>query len=64
MDLDRILSKLRFGNNSMLGKVLIIKSLLASQFVYKLSLLATPAKFLGVADKYFQSILWNGIDLE
>ena len=60
IDLDRTLSKLRFGNNSMLGKVLIIKSLLASWFVYKLSLLATPAKFLGAADKYFRSVLWNG----
>ena len=60
IDLDRILSKLRFGNNSMLGKVLIIKSLIASRFVYKLSLLATPVKFLGAIDKYFRSVLWNG----
>ena len=58
--IDRILDKLRFGDNSMLGKVLIIKSLLASRFVYKLSLLATPEKFLGAADKYFRSVLWSG----
>ena len=59
-DLDRILSKLRFGDNSMLGKVLIIKSLLASRFIYRLSLLATPEKFLCAADKYFRSVLWGG----
>ena len=44
----------------MLGKVIIIKSLLASRFVYKMSLLPTPTKFLGALDKYFQSILWGG----
>ena len=58
-DMDRILSQLRFGENSMLGRVLLIKSLFASRFVYKMSLLPVPNKFLQAATRYFRSVLWN-----
>ena len=60
LDLDKILSSMRFASNSMLGKVLIIKTMLASRFVYRMSLLPTPKNFLEEAEKYFRSILWSG----
>ena len=52
--------KLRYNNNSMLGKILIIKTMLASLFVYKFTLLPVPPAFLKKLDTFYYDFLWSG----
>ena len=52
---------LRYAHHSLLGKILLIKTMLASRFVYKFSLLATPPlEELKKLDAFYYDFLWGG----
>ena len=51
---------LQYARHTHLGKVLLIKSLWASRFVYKFSLLLVPQKVLNTLDRFYYRYLWNG----
>ena len=54
------LKKWRSRNLSLLGKVLIVNSLVASLFVYKMSVLPKiPSEFVKKMNKIIESFIWN-----
>ena len=53
------LSKLRYQKRSLIGKVRTIKTMLASLFIYRLSLLPTNKFVLKNLDKEFYAVLWE-----
>ena len=54
-------NKLRYSNHSLLGRILLIKSMLASKFVYKFSLLPPPpAETLKSLNSFYYKFLWKG----
>ena len=54
------IKKLRYARHSLLGKILLIKTMLASKFVYKLSLLPTPSTaVLKRLNKFYYNYLWG-----
>ena len=60
MQLTESVKKLRYTHHSLIGRVLLIKSMLASKFVYKFSLLPTPPKhILSALDKFYYEFLWQ-----
>ena len=54
------LDKVRNRRLTLIGKITVLKSLLASQLVYVLSSLHTNAKVIKEINKLFYSFLWNG----
>ena len=58
--LDRVVQSLRYAHNSMLGKVALVKTMLASLFVYRFSVLTVPSMLLDILDKYYYNFVWNG----
>ena len=54
------IKSLRYQHRSMLGRILIVKTMLASLFVYKLTLLQSPmVAMMKNLDKEFYSYVWN-----
>ena len=54
------IKSLRFQHRSLLGRILIIKSMLASLFVYRFSLLPTPSEgTLKEIERHYYAFLWN-----
>ena len=54
------LSCLEYRRLSLLGKIVVLKRLIASQFVYILSPLLTKHAFLGEINNMFYDFLWSG----
>ena len=55
-----VLSCWKYRRLSLIGKITVLKSLVASQLVYVLSPLHTNAKTIKEVNKLFFSFLWNG----
>ena len=51
---------MRYNNNSMLGKILIIKTMLASLFIYKFITTASATSILKKLDTFYYDFLWSG----
>ena len=55
-----VLSCWQYRRLTLIGKITVLKSLVASQLVYVLSPLLTNAKVIKEVNKLFYSFLWNG----
>ena len=52
---------MRYSHYSLIGRILMLKTLIASRFVYKLSVLPSPTKqVLTMLDRAHYAYLWNG----
>ena len=59
--LSRATKQLRYSHSSLLGKILIVKTIIASLSVYKLSLLPTPnSEVLKFLDTFYYHTVWEG----
>ena len=55
-----VLSCWLYRRLTLIGKIMVLKSLVASQLVYVLSPLLTNVKVIEEVNKLFYSFLWNG----
>ena len=58
--ISKIIENWQFRRLTLLGKITVIKSLLASQLVYILSPLPTPSGYLKEINSLLYKFLWNG----
>ena len=58
--ISKIIENWQFRRLTLLGKITVIKSLLASQIVYILSPLPTPSGYLKEINSLLYKFLWNG----
>ena len=59
--LDRTVALLWYAPTSVLGKILQLNTLIASQFVYRLTLLPSPSHFtLRALNQYYYNFIWHG----
>ena len=55
-----VLSCWQYRRLTLIGKIMVLKSLVASQLEYVLSPLLTNAEVIKKVNKLFYSFLWNG----
>ena len=58
--INKIIENWQFRRLTLLGKITVIKSLLASQLVYILSPLPTPSEYLKEINSLLYKFLWDG----
>ena len=52
-------ANLRYSHNTIIGRILLLKSLVASRFIYKLILLPAPPLFLKFLQNLYYAFIWN-----
>ena len=58
--ISKIIENWQFRRLTLLGKIIVIKSLLASQLIYSLSPLPTTSGYLKEINSLLYKFLWNG----